>query len=319
MSQFQDLPDEIILKVLSYMVLKDLLCCGQTSKRIRAVSHDESLYQKIDLSGKKVWDRFLERIINKGCKDLSLNGVWLLGSNFNLNEKSKLRCLNLDFIAGAVSDFEMLIDSCISLQKISMKNLGKVFLKSNMIKSICNQNGQTLQVLNLENCVGLSQDQILLITNKCVALKEVNFNNAFPPELYFPFKCPDILANNLSTNVQNVSLRKCKSVHDWHIDILVKRCNQIRFLDLKETSITSNCLPEIIRNLKDSLEELNVETYGVSYFILYGSSDEVFELKSLTRFKILHIKVSDLMERRLKRELIGITINNEYINDNRYF
>ena len=54
MSQFQDLPDEIILKVLSYMALKDLMCCGQISKQIRAVSHDESLYQKIDVSGKKV-------------------------------------------------------------------------------------------------------------------------------------------------------------------------------------------------------------------------------------------------------------------------
>ena len=323
MSQFQDLPDEIILKVLSYLDVKDMLCCGQTSKQIRAVSHDESLYQKIDLSGKKVWDRFLERIMNKGCKDLSLNGVWLLGSKFNLNEKSKLRCLNLDWIGFgfgfAVTDFEILIDSCISLQKISMKNLGKLFLKSNMIKSICNQNGQTLRVLNLENCVELSQDQILLITNKCVALKEVNFINAFPTEL-FPFQCADILTKNLSTNVQNVSLRKCKSVHDWHIDILVKRCNQIHVLDLKGTSIIGTCLPEIIRNLKDTLKELNVQTYGLKLWFDIGNSDKVLELKSLTRLNILNVTVNDFMERRLKKELIGITINNqEYQDDNMYF
>ena len=47
MSQFQNLPDEITLKVLSYLDVKDLLCCGQTSKRIRAVSHDQTLYQEI--------------------------------------------------------------------------------------------------------------------------------------------------------------------------------------------------------------------------------------------------------------------------------
>ena len=224
----------------------------------------------------------------------------------------------MDFIAGGVSDFEMLIDSCISLQKISMKNLGKLFLKSNMIKSICNQNGQTLQVLNLENCVELSQDQTLLITNKCVALKEVNSINTFPTEL-FPFQCADILTKNLLTNVQNVSLQKCKSVHDWHIDILVKRCNQIHVLDLKGTSIIGTCLPEIIRNLKDTLKELNVQTWSFSLH-LYGSSYKVFELKSLTRLKILHIKVSSVMERRLKKELIGITINNqEYQDDNMYF
>ena len=65
MSQFHDLPNEIILKVLSYLKVKELLRCGQTSKRIRAVSHDETLYQKIDLNGKRVQARFLERIINK--------------------------------------------------------------------------------------------------------------------------------------------------------------------------------------------------------------------------------------------------------------
>ena len=38
MSQFQNLPDEIILKVLGHLKVKDLLICGQLSKRIRAIS-----------------------------------------------------------------------------------------------------------------------------------------------------------------------------------------------------------------------------------------------------------------------------------------
>ena len=92
MSQFQNLPDEIILKVLGHLKVKDLLNCGQLSKRIRAVSHDKSLYQKINLDGKKVRTTFLEKIImHKGCKDLSLSGAQLVGSDFNLNEKSELR------------------------------------------------------------------------------------------------------------------------------------------------------------------------------------------------------------------------------------
>ena len=90
MSQFHDLPNEIILKVLSYLEVKELLCCSQTSKRIRAVCRDETLYQKIDLNGKKVQTRFLEKIINKGCKDLNLIGALLKGSDFNLSKKSQL-------------------------------------------------------------------------------------------------------------------------------------------------------------------------------------------------------------------------------------
>ena len=43
MVSFQDLPDEIILKVINYLQIYDLLRCGRVSKRIRNISHDESL------------------------------------------------------------------------------------------------------------------------------------------------------------------------------------------------------------------------------------------------------------------------------------
>ena len=35
MSKFQGLPDELVLKILSYSETKDLISCGQASKRIR--------------------------------------------------------------------------------------------------------------------------------------------------------------------------------------------------------------------------------------------------------------------------------------------
>ena len=50
--QFIYFPDEILLKVLSYLPVKDLIPCGQVSKRIRAISHDEILWQRINLHNK---------------------------------------------------------------------------------------------------------------------------------------------------------------------------------------------------------------------------------------------------------------------------
>jgi hypothetical protein len=47
--QLENLPSELILKVLSFLETIDLICCGQLSKRIRAISHDESLWQKMNL------------------------------------------------------------------------------------------------------------------------------------------------------------------------------------------------------------------------------------------------------------------------------
>ena len=81
-------------------------------------------------------------------------------------------------------------------------------------------------------------------------------------------------------------------------------------LDLKYTAITSKCLPEIIRNLKDSLEELNFQTFYFD-FEPHENSTELFGLKSLTKFKILHITICGFMEKRLKEELFGVVIENQ--------
>ena len=62
MSNFQDLPDEVILKILSYSETKVLLICGQVSKRIRRISHDRSLWVTVDLVEKVVKTDLLEMI-----------------------------------------------------------------------------------------------------------------------------------------------------------------------------------------------------------------------------------------------------------------
>ena len=71
----QDLPDELILKVLSYSKPKDLISSGQVSKRLRSISYDNSLWQRVNLSEKIVKADFLELILNKGCKSLNLSYV----------------------------------------------------------------------------------------------------------------------------------------------------------------------------------------------------------------------------------------------------
>ena len=50
--QLQKLPNEIILKVFSYLETKDLIQYGHVSKRIRDICHDESLWKKINLYDK---------------------------------------------------------------------------------------------------------------------------------------------------------------------------------------------------------------------------------------------------------------------------
>ena len=57
--KFEDLPDEVILLTFSYLEISDLIHCSHVSKRIRAISHDESLWQSINLYW-KVYNIFLK-------------------------------------------------------------------------------------------------------------------------------------------------------------------------------------------------------------------------------------------------------------------
>ena len=52
---FEGLPDEILLKIFSLLDVRGVLQCGQVSNRLRAISNDKSLWQKVGC------DRFLRR------------------------------------------------------------------------------------------------------------------------------------------------------------------------------------------------------------------------------------------------------------------
>ena len=76
--ELADFPDEIILKVFASLDIKDLLNCGQASKRFRRISHDEFLWQRIDLSRQNVSAAFIQFILDRGCKYLDLSNSRIL-------------------------------------------------------------------------------------------------------------------------------------------------------------------------------------------------------------------------------------------------
>ena len=94
MLTFQDLPDELVLKMLSFSETKDLIGCGQVSKRIRRISHDGTLWVTANLEKKIVKAELLEMILMKGCRTLNLICSTILGSLCS-NIKSQLTVLKL--------------------------------------------------------------------------------------------------------------------------------------------------------------------------------------------------------------------------------
>ena len=140
-----DLPDEILLKILSNLDFVNIIKCGQVCKRIRAISHDTRLLQTINLSGKIVPAKFLQFILENGCKYLSLCEAKLEG-NLKLNKYYPLKYLDLCTCKCEISDLNDLVASCDSLEKLSMCFLT---INSEIVQNISFLNGQSLQVLDL--------------------------------------------------------------------------------------------------------------------------------------------------------------------------
>ena len=326
----EDLPDELILKVFRSLRTRDLICLGQMSNRIRAISHDEQFWQKINLyhdidsfqqrlkdnmmgqalllktskSGAgnvtpgplapqvptalkrigKIPASFLNLAISNGCKYLSLYPYQIDGK-LELNQDSSLVYLKLHqpkvgyFINyEIVSVMEELLTSCDSLQKLSMNSLA---LSLDMVNIVSNQNGKTLQVLDLNGCKiaeswEIKLEPVQIIVRNCINLKEVNFDNTILSKE--AIRC---LVENVTSSIQVLSLNYVTSVNDLCIRILVNRCKELKTLNLAHTPITTQSLLAIIENLKSSLEQLDIAgTRRISLFT------NLLELREMSKLQI---------------------------------
>ena len=276
----EDLPDELIVKVFSFLETRDLICLGQLSIRIRAISHDEQFWQKINLSyidmkilnrDAKIPARFLNIAIKNGCKYLSLYPNQVDG-NLGLDQASSLIYLKLRLLkfsrtylklqkpkkecSNKLSVSEELLLSCHSLQKLS---LNSVTLPFDGITTIFNQNGKTLQILDLNGCKiagswELKLQPIQVIVRNCTNLKEVNFDSTILSD-----EAIEYLVENITPSIELLSLNYVEGLYDDHIKILVNRCRELKTLNLAHTlAITSESLNAIIENLKPSLERLDI-------------------------------------------------------------
>ena len=251
--RFEDLSDEVLLEIFSFLDVQDLLRCAMTSKRIRAICLDSSLprWKKINLYFKTVPTSFIEFILDTGgrgpggCKYLSLWSADISGRNLVLNKTSQLNYLDLNYCKANDGVLETMIAACDSLQKLSMANLT---LNPNIMYGI-SMNGKTLQTLNIGGCRGL---QNLHFISKCVALKELNLGS-----MELSLSSINFLVENLTPKIEKLGLSEL-IVCDFHIEVLLSRCNRIKELDLKNTLITQISANRIMMYLYTNLEKLDL-------------------------------------------------------------
>ena len=306
--KLQDLPDEIILKILSYADVKDLTSCGQLSKRIRNISQDNSLWVTASFEKKIVKLELLELILSKGCKILNISNSTIVG-RLSSRIENQLRVLHLSqsswgcptlgcpdsvYHERNIDVLEQLLFSCCSLQQLELRGLS---ITSNMAVSIC-KNGKTLQALNLSHSFVdesvldniVPNGNLQAIFQCCQELKEINLNfingEEGLSEESFDMK---LLVNNISEKVEKLNLRN-NDIKDDHIKILLSRCNKIKTLSLETYFMTDDSLTYIRKYLNHALEELSLVEDGTGVEDGNGITFTGFlELKSMPRLKILNL------------------------------
>ena len=61
-SPFDKLPDEIMLKIFSFLSFESLGNCNQVSHRMKRIAEDTSLWEKVEAEGKVIPAGFVEKL-----------------------------------------------------------------------------------------------------------------------------------------------------------------------------------------------------------------------------------------------------------------
>jgi len=301
----EDLPDEILLNIFSFLDLKGVLQCGQVSKRLRAISNDQCLWLKLNLHGQEVPYGVIEKAIQNGCEYLNL-GYSIVHGGKKSEVPWKLKYLEIsqaDDLEWDPDVPEGVIENCHFLQKLAVDNFK---LDSNEIEQIC-QNGETLQILSLEGCnIDFCQRTELVekLFTKCPQLTELNirkglgcFSNSI---LLDQHVCA--LVENLTPNILKLNLAS-QEVTDEHVHTLVSRCNKITELDLSFTGIANDSVESIKKHL-NCIEKLDV------YYTRLIDFSSLLQLKSIPTLKSLRFGCSTLRRSKEDAEAIQETIKN---------
>ena len=130
---FEDLPNEIIMVILTSMNFKEFLNCTKVSKRIRAICQNETLWQKVNLHAHpNLSSEFVKIVITNGCKYLNLRMAKICG-NLSLEKPTKLKYLD---ISCYYDDYEQHQDNIYKNAEVLLQVINFCFAKRKCNSSV---------------------------------------------------------------------------------------------------------------------------------------------------------------------------------------
>ena len=289
-SPFYKLPDEIILKIFSFLSLESLGNCNQVSHRMKRIAEDTSLWEKVEAEGKVIPAGFVEKIVKCKVKAISFRYCEILATNLNLLQEYNLDLKYMDITNCDGNDnfLSELVKCSKSLEYLNI-NDSRSNLVFECIEKIAYPNN--LRVLCL-NEVKLRFESIKKIIDKCTELTDIDISDAGLTQQSITYIC-----TNLTPNALKIDL-SCNYVKDEHIQCLVERCRNLKHLDLSATNITYKSVLSIVTVLSHSLVTLALPNsigikIGLPSKVCMEKLKAIFYL-TMTNLKSMFIDCRDL-------------------------
>ena len=192
LKSLEDLPEEIILKILGQVNIRDLFRCSFINKKIRRIAHDKSLWEKMNLcSNVDVPAELFVKLLEKGCEYLSLPRFLNVKGTARFEKNSELKYISFH-VSKSTNCLPEFAASCHDLEKLSVfcwdidqSGFDQVF------KCII-QNNSTLKVLSIVNCRIMSYESMRLIVTLCQGLTDLNITGISISQDSMDFLCANL-------------------------------------------------------------------------------------------------------------------------------
>lgn len=252
-TKFEDLPNEILVKIFSYLHFKSLGRCAQLSHRFKNVAQTPVLWETVVEKNKEIPAGFVKLAIQLGCKHLHLEGSCITVNNdsdyviHKLPKHNHVKTLNLREFEETCDDSTRLMIACRNVEKLSLSAMN--FTTGRYIPSIV-RNASTLKVLDLSNCWDIGYKQVKRIFTACQELKEVDLSCCCIGTRHKKLteESIEFIVENVPTSLERLNLSG-QAVENHHLSMLLDRCKELKELSLCKTLISQhywNTLPDAI-------------------------------------------------------------------------
>lgn len=305
---FNRLPEELILSVFKWLPKCTLAKCARVSKKWLKMTHDETLWRRLDLGLSSVPAGVVGQVLSRGCAVLRLSRATVTQPVFVSSvsglatfpsshlESARLQYLDLSMTIISGPCLELLLSHCVMVRNLALEN-GEV---NDVICSAIAANSN-LNVLHLGGVKGLKEKGLKRILQSCKKLVELNIGWT---------QLSTIAIENLSQQLSPTLRRLClsgqrDSLTDSHIKALVESCPNLRDLDVSDSSLLT---PASLNSMVEGLTYLESVSTSRCYNITPSSYLMLTACPTLLYLNVFGLLREPALE-ELKERLQGIEIN----------